>query len=257
MRLHLKILKLIIIFSIVVMFMSCEQTSLSSTLCGDNIRYWEYEEEDNQRFPIYFLFDKNGRWLPLEQDEQGNVKKYVLSCQIYNEKWSLQDDSILYLGWNSKGYTVQRYSDSCVLLKQGERIFKMRSIDNLQDAVQWHTKRYRSILDSIMSINYEIIVDSMIQQGQNYYVLGTAFNGEKKYITLNKEEGCTLDPHKNDSLIKKKNWVLINKVTADSVFLYNYFISSRNCFLLKSSCDIKNCFMPNTDGVFVLPGRGI
>ena len=258
MILRFKIHKLINIFSIFVMFVSCEQTSLQSILCGDNRRYWEYEDDDGQRFPIYFLFDNNGRWLSLEQDEKGNVKNFVLSnCQTYNEKWSLHDDSILYLGWNCKGYIVQSYCDSCVLLKQGEKLFRMRSIDNLQDAVQRHTKRYRNIQDSIMSIYYEIIVDSTIQQGRNFLVLGTAFNGEKKTITFNKEEGCTLYPHKKDSLIKKKNWVLINKVTEDSVFLYNYFISSRNCTLLKSSCGLKKSFKPNTDGVFIQPGRGL
>ena len=237
----------------VVLFISCEQTSLSNTLCGGNMRYWEYEDDaDTQSFPIYFLFDSNGKWLPLKQDELGNIKKYVLSkCLTYNEKWSLKDDSILYLGWNNEGYAIKSYCDSCVLLKQGEKMFKLRSVNDFQDAVKKNAKRYQEIQDSIKNIYYEIIVDSTIKQGNHYLVLGTDFHGVKITITFNNEEMCTLAPHRKDSLIKKKNWVLINKVTEDSVFLYNYFISSRNCSLWNSAGGLRSRFKPNIDGVFV------
>ena len=247
-----KILKLLNFFSMVVIIISCEQSSLSSILCGGNIRYWEYVGDEDLRFPIYFLFDENERWIPLYQDEQGNIKKYVLSdCLTYNEKWSLQDDSILYLGWNNKGYAVKFYSDSCVLLKQGEKMFKLRSVNDFQDAVKKNAKRYQEIQDSIKNIYYEIIVDSTIKQGNHYLVLGTNFYGEKKTIMFNQEEICTIAPHKKDSLIKKKNWVLINKITEDSVFLYNYFISSRSCSLLNSTDGLRTSFKPNIDGVLV------
>lgn len=252
MKLLFNILKLSNLFSIVVIIISCEQSSLSSILCGGNIRYWEYVGDEDLRFPIYFLFDTNGRWIPLYQDEQGNIKKYSLSvCHIYDEKWSLQDDSILYLGWNNKGYAIKNYCDSCILLKQRGKLFKLRSVNDFQDAVKKNAKRYQEIQDSIKNIHYEIIVDSTIKQGNYYLVLGTNFYGEKNNITFNEEEICTLAPHKKDSLIKKKNWVLLNKVTEDSVFLYSYFISSRDCSLLKSDGDLRKCFKTNIDGVFV------
>ena len=227
------------------------EPSLSNILCGGDIRYWEYVDDD-YRFPIYFLFDSNGRWLPLEQDEQGNIKKYVLSdCLTYHEKWSLQDDSLLYLGWNNKGYAIKSYCDSCILLKQGGKLFKLRSIDDFQDAVKKNAKHYQENLDSIMNMYYEIIVDSTIKQGNNYLVLGTNLYGEKKTIIFTQEEICTIAPHHKDSLIKRKNWVLINKVTEDSVYLYNYFITSRNCFLWNSAGGLKTSFKPNIDGVLV------
>ena len=237
---------------LIVIIISCEQSSLSSILCGGNNRYWEYVGDEDLRFPIYFLFDTNGKWLALTQDEQGNIEKYSLSdCHIYDEKWSLQDDSILYLGWNNKGYAIKNYCDSCVLLKQGEKMFKLRSVDDFQDAVKKNAKRYQEIQDSIKNIHYEIIVDTTIKQGNYYLVSGTNFEGEKINITFNEKEICTLAPHKKDSLIKRKNWVLMNKVTEDSVFLYGYFISSRDCSLLKSDGDLRKCFKPNIDGVFV------
>ena len=245
-------LKLLSFIGIVVIIISCERSSLSSILCGGNIRYWEYVDDEDLRFPIYFLFDTNGRWTPLYQDEQGNIGKYVLSdCLIYHEKWSLQDDSILYLGWNDKGYAIKSYCDSFVLLKQGENLFKLKSVNDFQDAVRKNAKRYQEINDSIKDIYYEIIVDSTIKQGNHYLVLGTSFYGEKKNITFRKEEMSTIAPHKKDSLIKKKNWVLINKVTEDSVFLYNYFISSRNCSLWNSAGGLRTSFKPNIDGVLV------
>ena len=244
--------KLIYFFSIVMIIISCEQTSLSSILCGGNIRYWEYVGDEDLRFPVYFLFDINGKWMPLYQDEQGNIEKYGLSvCSIYDEKWSLQDDSILYLGWNNKGYTINYYCDSCILLKQDEKMIKLRSVNVFQDAVKKNAKRYQEINDSIKNIYYEIIVDSTIKQRNYYLVLGTNFYGERKKITFRKEEMCTIAPHKKDLLIKKKNWVLINKVTEDSVFLYNYFISSRNSSLWNSACGLRTSFKPNIDGVLV------
>lgn len=246
------ILKLLNFISIVMIIISCEQFSLSNILCGGNIRYWEYVDDENLRFPIYFVFDMKGKWIPLYQDEQGNIEKYVLSdCLIYDERWSLQDDSILYLGWNNKGYAIMSYCDTCILLKQGDNLFKLRSVNDFQDTVKKNAKRYQEIQDSIKNIYYEIIVDSTIKQGNYYLVLGTNFYGEKKTITFNKEEICTLAPHKNDSLIKKKNWVLINKVTGDSIFLYNYFISSRNCSLWNSAGGLRTSFKPNIDGVLV------
>lgn len=247
-----KIVKPLNIICLVAILISCEQVSLSNILCGNNIRYWEYEDDDYHKFPIYFLFDMNGRWYPLEQDEQGNVKKYNLSdCIRYNEKWSLQDDSILYLGWSNKGYIIQSYCDSLILLKQGDKLFKMRGVNAFQDAVQKNTKRYHEILDSIKNINYEIIVDSMIRRGNIFLVLGTTFYGEKTTLAFNKEDGRTLNLHKKDSLIKKRNWGLINKINGDSVSLYNYFISSRDCSLLKRACGLKKNFKSNIDGVFV------
>ena len=252
MKLFFNILKLLNLFSIVVIIISCEQSSLSSILCGGNIRYWEYVGDEDLRFPIYFLFDTNGRWIPLYQDEQGNIKKYSLSvCHIYDEKWSLQDDSILYLGWNNKGYAIKNYCDSCILLKQRGKLFKLRSVNDFQDAVKKNAKRYQEIKDSIKNIHYEMIVDSTIKHRNYYLVLGTSFYGENINITFRKEEMYTIAPHKKDTLIKKKNWVLINKVTEDSVFLYNYFISSRNCSLWNSSSGLKTSFKPNIDGVLV------
>ena len=74
-------LKLLSFIGIVVIIISCERSSLSSILCGGNIRYWEYVDDEDLRFPIYFLFDTNGRWTPLYQDEQGNIGKYNFPIQ--------------------------------------------------------------------------------------------------------------------------------------------------------------------------------
>ena len=252
MRLRFNIHHLIGIISIFVTTTSCDEASLSGILCGDSKRYWEYLEDDYQRFPLYFLFETNGRWLPLQQDEQGDIKKYVISpCQRYKEKWSLQDDSILYLGWEDKGYAIKSYSDSCILLKQGEKLYKLRSIGDFQDAVKKNAKRYQEILDSIMNIHYEIIVDSTTKHGNYYLVSGTDYYGKKQTITFNKEEICTIAPHRKDTLIKKKNWVLINKVTEDSIFLYDYAANSRNFYFLNAAGGLKSSFKPNMDGVLV------
>lgn len=62
--------------------------SLSSIICGDGKRYWEYGDE-KERFPIYLLFEKNGKWLPFEQDEKGNVKQHIIPCYRYKESWSV------------------------------------------------------------------------------------------------------------------------------------------------------------------------
>lgn len=252
MKFRFNIFILLSSFCLVMVIISCEQTSLSNILCDGNIGYWEYVDDNEGRFPIYFLFDTKGRWVPLEQDEFGNINKYVIShCERYKEKWSLQGDSILYLGWDNKGYSIKSYCDSCVMLKQGENFYELRRIHDLQDAVNKNAKSYQEMKDSIMNMHYEIIVDSMIKQGDNFLVLGTSFIGEKEKITFSIEEISTLSPHRNDSLIKRKNWILINKVTEDSVFLYVYFISSRNYSLLDIESGLRTSYKQNVDGVLV------
>lgn len=89
--------KLISILYLVVMIVSCERPSLSKIICGDDKRYWEYVDE-SEKFPLYLLFEKNGKWLPFEQDDKGNLTQYYNPHVRYNESWSVVSDSVLYMG---------------------------------------------------------------------------------------------------------------------------------------------------------------
>jgi hypothetical protein len=243
--------KLISILYLVVMIVSCERPSLSKIICGDDKRYWEYVDE-SEKFPLYLLFEKNGKWLPFEQDDKGNLTQYYNPHVRYNESWSVVSDSVLYMGGDREGYTVQSYSDSCILLYKGGKVkIELRAIDNFQDFVRKSTKHYQERLDSIMNISYRIIVDSTDKQNNRLTVWGRNQNGEKMSIAYTVVEGDPIKLNKNDSIIKQKNWILVNRVTQDSVSLYCYSVTSRNCFLLKHISGLKKEFKPNRDGVLV------
>lgn len=237
-KMFLKGMKLLCLLVLLIIMASCGRTSFTDVLCGDDVRYWEYEDNDYSLFPLYFLFDKNGRWLPLEQDEEGNIKEHVLSnCVKWNKGWSSPNNSILYLGWDNIGYNIQSYCDSCIILKQNDKVLKLRAVNNIQATTSKYATQYKERMDSIKNVNYEIIVDSVHEHNGIFLVYGTTHRGNKTVITYTDAEGRLMNIRKGDDLIKKKDWVLLSKMTNDTIYLYRYFVTSRNCSLIETPLD--------------------
>ena len=81
-----------------------------------------------------------------------------------------------------------------------------------------HAKR-KNIIDSIQCINYDIRIDRICPNGNNYILKDISSS-----VEISKADMNITTPQRGDRLVKEKNYVLLNRITNDSIYLYRYTV---------------------------------
>lgn len=108
---------------------SCESHKKSSAeiICGDSYCFWKTKEHEDDNHFIYYYFNKDGQWFIYEHIDRNKIQKYYLRDQLWSEKWSLYNDSLLILGGDK--YNIKSISDSVIVISSYDSIYKLYKID--------------------------------------------------------------------------------------------------------------------------------
>lgn len=212
---------------LLVLLCSCDSDHDLKTLLtkGEN-RSWYYSN-NTANLPIYFTFYKTGELQVSEQDIDGHLHDFSFAEDlIWKKEWFIKDDSLLYIGLYGVFYRVTIQNESTLILEhQNDRIV-LQAIENLDSFAQQKHNHRKILIDSLYKIHYNMIVETLHSEGNYVVVSGkNTISGTKEHIRLTKQENDILNLQKGEILEKKKNMILLNKFTTDTVFLYTYEIN--------------------------------
>ena len=144
---HIHIIKLLLISSLLV---SCRNNNVKEILTGDRYRYWYNESDAILNLPLYFIFNKDGQLQVKSQDERGRLQDFVFSHDVeWDHRWSIKNDTLLYMGLYDNYFVISRYNDSIVTLTQNNQNIVLHAIRDPRMFIQnIHAKR-KNIIDSI------------------------------------------------------------------------------------------------------------
>lgn len=236
---HIHIIKLLLISSLLV---SCRNNNVKEILTGDRYRYWYNESDTILNLPLYFIFNKDGQLQVKSQDERGRLQDFVFSHDVeWDHRWSIKNDTLLYMGLYDNYFVISRYNDSMVILTQNNQNIVLHAIRDPRMFIQnIHAKR-KNIIDSIQCINYDIRIDRICPNGNNYILKDISSS-----VEISKADMNIIAPQRGDRLVKEKNYVLLNRITNDSIYLYRYTVSGEHPILsILQSGEKKNFIQRN------------
>lgn len=127
------------------------------------------------------------------------------------------------MGLYDNYFVISRYNDSIVTLTQNNQNIVLHAIRDPRMFIQnIHAKR-KNIIDSIQCINYDIRIDRICPNGNNYILKDISSS-----VEISKADMNIITPQRGDRLVKEKNYVLLNRITNDSIYLYRYTVSGEH-----------------------------
>lgn len=120
-------------------FISCKKSN-AEIICDGNCCFWKTKFDEHDTWFKYYYFDKNGKWAIYEENDSGKIHKLSnLGCEVWEEKWSLHNDTLLNLG--GEEYAIKNIQDSMMVISIDNTLYKLYKIDkcgntfkNLQEA---------------------------------------------------------------------------------------------------------------------------
>lgn len=217
----------LIYITLILLFYSCK-SDIKLFLTNGNNRTWYYSNNiDN--LPIFFTFYSNGKLQVTKEDIYGHLSDFSISdCVEWKKEWFIKDDTLLYLGlYPDEVFQIKKQDETTLSLENQNRKIILQAIKHLKSFAKKKHERRKMIVDSLYKIHYKIKVDTMIPSGNYIFLYGdTTFS--KEFVRFTQAEKEVINPQKGDILIKKKNWILLNKVTPDTLCLYVYSINMNN-----------------------------
>lgn len=222
-------MKNLFVYTILLLLLcSCDSDLKTLLTKGDN-RSWYYSN-NTTNLPIYFTFYKTGQLQVSEQDIDGHLHEFSFAEDlIWKKEWFIKGDSLLYIGLYGIFFSVTIQNESTLILEnQNDRIV-LQAIENLESFAQQKHNHRKILIDSLYQIHYNIIVETLHSEDDYIVVSGkNTISGTEEHIRLTKQEKNVLNLQKGEILVKKKNFILLNKVATDTVLLYTYEINQND-----------------------------
>ena len=214
---------IIITISMFLILCSC-QKDIKTFLTNGESRSWYYAN-NNHNLPVYYTFYSNGQLQVTEEDIDGGLSDFSIARDVvWKRKWMIKDDTLLYIGLYREFFRITKQDESTLRLENKNRKIILQAINNIESFAKKKYERRKEICDSLYNIHYKIKVDTLISIGNHMYLFGdTSFS--KEFLKLTKAESEVIKPQKGDILIKKKKYILLNKVTPNTIYLYVYNIN--------------------------------
>lgn len=229
---------------------SCTK-DVQEVLCDRHHCYWYYVN-NKSNIPMYFVFYQNGILEVKEQNDRGLLLDYEgIIDEPWDQHWSMKSDSIVYVGFNHKNCIVTQENDSIIILKTDSQQIVLHAVKDIhQYSYDVHIK-YINRLDSILRIHYDLYITKIRPTQNKTLISGFTPNGTQTSVELTNQEIRILNPKLGDRLLKNEHVILMNKFSADSVFLYNYMVNDRFCELVSGQSGTSRDFCRRYRGAYI------
>lgn len=80
---------LFLLFPLTLMCCSCTKPCYKDLICGRDHKYWSFKRDAGSRYPTYYFFDRNNKWIWYDSDGHGKLVRETARDVIWYDKWNL------------------------------------------------------------------------------------------------------------------------------------------------------------------------
>lgn len=223
---------------------------LKDVITGIDSRYWSFRLDDCDRYPTYYLFDRQGGVTQYSQNDDGKLTISGIGCEEVEYKdWKLKGDT-LYIGVGA--YRIVSFNDSTIVAQdENSLVITFHRVDDIKKYAQSQSLALKRNMEKIKNISYDFVVSSCKRTDTDCSFIGKDNEGKPFSVKFGLDEDVVFHISKGDTLVKKKGYVLMNVVKDDSVVIASFWQCQDKLYCFPLGYDSKCQLHKDSSGVWI------